>query len=283
MHSSSQTQNRLRLCWQILAVAICMATLPLPAPTYSTPRALNVGDVYELRRDNWTDSPGGQAYQGDVIPKTDAHDGLNGDNQYYRRHNVARAWPADVGYWFTAADQQPGEPDPAGEQWVDYAPPFEILGPGRYTIFGSYRWGATRASYPAVYRVYHALGTNDVLRDQRIGTVGQTIEYFLIGTYEMRPSSFVRVEDTGAESITFAHMRFHYVSPVPQLQIALTNGLCYLAWPTNAQAYRLEWTPDTSAMTNWQPVVEVPVTFSNLLVVSVPASNHAQMFRLVQP
>ncbi len=283
MHSSSQTQNRLRLCWQFFAVAICLADFRLPAPIYSTPRALNIGDVYELRRDNWTDSPGGQAYQGDVIPKTDAHDGLNGDNQYYRRHNVARAWPADVGYWFTAADQQPGEPDPAGEQWVDYAPPFEILNPGRYTIYGSYRWGATRASYPAVYRVYHALGTNEVFRDQRIGTVGQTIEYFLIGTFEMRPGSFVRVEDTGAESITFAHMRFHFVSPIPTLQIAVTNGACVLSWPTNAAAYRVEGTTNLTAPMNWQPLLGLVTTNGASVQVSIPVADEQQFFRLVQP
>lgn len=262
---------------------ITLAVAGAFAATYSTPRALNISDIYELRRDGWSDPPGGQAYQGDVIPKTDSNTGTNGDNRYYQRHNVARAWPADVGYWFTAAEQQPGEPDPAGEQWVDYAPPFEILGPGRYTIYGSYRWGSTRASYPAVYQVYHALGTNEVLRDQRIGTVGQTIEYFLIGTYEMRPGSFVRVEDTGAESITFAHMRFHFVSPVPQLQIAVQNGTCHLTWPTNAVAYRPEWTTNVNTLTNWQPVIETPITEGDQLKVSLPLADEPKLFRLVQP
>ena len=45
----------------------------------------------------------------------------------------------------------PGELDPAGEQWVDYIPPLELLGSGRYEIDASYRWAATRASYSAVY------------------------------------------------------------------------------------------------------------------------------------
>jgi hypothetical protein len=98
------------------------------AATYTTPRALNVGDIYELRRDGWVNnSPSG--YDGDVLPKTDANDGAGRDNPYYQRHNVARAWPTDVGYWFTGSDQHEGEPDPAGEQWVDYVPPFEVLGP----------------------------------------------------------------------------------------------------------------------------------------------------------
>ena len=62
-------------------------------------------------------------------PKTDANSGTASDNPYYRRHNVARAWATDTGYWFTDVDQFEGEPDPAGEQWVDFVPPFEILGP----------------------------------------------------------------------------------------------------------------------------------------------------------
>ena len=277
-----RTQNG-RLEMLLVLLGISVAGFCAFAVTYSTPHALNVGDVYELRRDGWSDSPGGQAYQGDVVPKVDTNTGTNGDNLYYQRHNVARAWPADVGYWFTASDQFSGEPDPAGEQWVDYVPPFEILGSGRYLIYGSYRWGSTRASYPAVYRVYHALGTNEVLRDQRLGTVGQTIEYFLIGGFEMRPGSFVRVEDTGSESITFAHMRFTYVSPVPQLQIAVTNGLCQLSWPTNASAYRLEWTTNLTSSTNWQPILESPGTTGSLLSVSLPLVDDRRFFRLVQP
>lgn len=281
---SSRTQNRrLRLKILLVLLGISVAGAWAFAATYSTPRALNPGDAYELRRDNWSNSPGGQAYQGDVIPKTDANTGTNGDSIYFRRHNVARGWPTDVGYWFTAADQQLGEPDPAGEQWVDYVPPFEILGSGRYAIYGSYRWGSTRASYPAIYRVYHALGTNEVLRDQRIGTVGQTIEYFFIGAFEMRPGSFVRVEDTGSESITFAHMRFVYLAPIPQLQIAVTNGQCQLSWPTNAAAYRLEWTTNLTILTNWQPILEAPSTVGSLLTVSLPLAEERIFFRLVQP
>ena len=78
-------------------------------------------------------------------PKTDANSGTASDNPYYRRHNVARAWATDTGYWFTDVDQFEGEPDPAGEQWVDFVPPFEILGPGRYSIEAGYRWAAERA------------------------------------------------------------------------------------------------------------------------------------------
>ncbi|MDB6035803.1 MAG: hypothetical protein JWM16_6141, partial [Verrucomicrobiales bacterium] len=168
--------------------------------TYTTPRLLAVGDTYELTRDGWSNPATGSAYEGDVLPKVDSNDGKAKDNPYYQRHNVARAWPTDVGYWFTGSDQHDGEPDPAGEQWVDYVPPFEILGPGRYSITAGYRWSTGRASYPAVYRIYHPLGTNVVLRDQRIGTANTTTIYFPLGEFEMRPGSFVRVEDTGTES-----------------------------------------------------------------------------------
>lgn len=67
--------------------------------TYTTPRALAVGDIYEMRRDNWTAPPGGALYDGDVEPKVDLNTGTDGDNRYYQRHNVVRAWPTDTGYW----------------------------------------------------------------------------------------------------------------------------------------------------------------------------------------
>ena len=106
---------------------------------------------------------------------SDANDGLSGDNRYYQRHNVSRAWPSGSRYWFTGPDQHEDEPDPAGPQWVDYARPFDILGPGRYLIEAGYRWSATRASYPASYQIHQADGTNEVLRSQRLGSAGTTI------------------------------------------------------------------------------------------------------------
>ena len=135
-----------------------MICLNASAATNFTPRPLVVGDVYVLRRDAWVNqSPSG--YEGDVQPKTDGNLGTNGDNPYYRRHNVARAWPTDTGYWFSGSDQHLDEPDPAGEQWVDYTPPVEILGSGLYSVVASYRWSTSRASYPALYRV--VLGYQD--------------------------------------------------------------------------------------------------------------------------
>lgn len=254
------------------------------AATYANPRALLTGDIYELRRDNWTTPSGGSAYDGDVLPKIDSHLGTGGDNRYYRRHNVARAWPTDVGYWFTASDQHEGEPDPAGEQWVDYAPPFDILGPGRYAIDASYRWGATRASYPAVYRVVHGLGTNEILRDQRVGSPTAAITYFSLGEFEMRPGSFVRVEDTGSESITFAHMRFRLVAPAPRLQLSVTDGICRVRWPASATGYRLEWTGAPAGDgAIWFPVEDVPVLDGDTLSVGLFLENYPMFFRLVLP
>jgi len=252
------------------------------AATYGIPRALNVGDTYELRRDGWVNqSPSG--YEGDVLPKVDPNNGLSRDNPYFQRHNVARGWPTDVGYWFTGSDQHEGEPDPSSEQWVDYVPPFEILGPGRYSIDASYRWSAGRASYPAVYRIHHALGTNEVLRDQRIGSAALTIVYFTLGEFEMRPGSFVRVEDTGTESITFAQMRFRLLAPAPRLQITVQDGLCHLRWPANTSGYRLESTSDLTVPTTWQPVFDSPVVEGDSFRVSIFLADAREYFRLVQP
>lgn len=44
----------------LVLLGISVAGFCAFAVTYSTPHALNVGDVYELRRDGWSDSPGGQ-------------------------------------------------------------------------------------------------------------------------------------------------------------------------------------------------------------------------------
>lgn len=265
-----------------LVAVVALASFDAIGATYATPRALAVGDIYELRRDGWSDPPGGPAYNGDVLPKIDLHSGSNGDVLYFRRHNVARAWPTDVGYWYTGPDQFEGEPDPAGEQWVDYVPPFEILGPGRYAISAGYRWGSTRASYPAVYTVHHALGTNDVLRDQRTGSATATITYFSLGEFEMRPGSFVRVTDTGTESITFSQMRFRLVTPEPRLQVVIEAGNCRLSWPTNAAHYRLETALEPSGAV-WEPVFELPLQAADRVTVTVPTGDSPRFFRLITP
>ena len=273
--------------WRFVVLASVAGSLSLVrdtvAATYANPRALVTGDVYELRRDGWSTPSGGAAYDGDVLPKTDANTGTSGDNRYFQRQNVARGWPTDVGYWYTAADQHEGEPDPASEQWVDYVPPFEILGPGRYAIDASYRWSATRASYPAVYRVHHGLGTNEVLRDQRIGSAAATIVYFSLGEFEMRPGSFVRVEDTGSESITFAHMRFRLVTPAPRLRITFADGGCFLRWPVISTGYRLECSDTPFVTTSWLPVLDPSWIEGDQFVVHMFMDGPPKFFRLVNP
>jgi hypothetical protein len=270
--------KRLPLVWLALAASPhCLGA------TYTTPRVLNVGDIYELRRDGWSDPAGGPAYNGDVLPKTDTNAGIGGDILYFRRHNVARAWPTDVGYWYTASDQNEGEPDPAGEQWVDYAPPIEVLAPGRYSIAAAYRWSTNRASYPAVYTIHHALGTNVVLRDQRLGSPTLTIVYITLGEFEMRPGSFVRVEDTGSESISFSNMRFRLLSPVPRLDAAVSGGACQLHWPTNATGYRLECAGDLTESGVWQPVTGEPIQSGTNFTVTLSVSDTPKYFRLANP
>ncbi len=266
-------------------IALLTAWIPftVTGATYANPRALNLGDIYELRRDGWTDPVGGQSYVGDVLPKSDANDGLSGDNRYFRRHNVSRAWPTGTGYWFTESDQFEGEPDPAGEQWVDYVPAFEVLGSGRYAIEASYRWSSTRASYPAIYRVHHALGTNEVLQDQRMGSASTTIFWITLGEFELRPGSFVRVEDTGNGSITFANMRFRLVAPAPRLQVTLVQGTSILRWPTNAVGYRLEYTNDLTAPAGWVPVPDQPIVDGEFFGSAVPPEGVGRFYRLVSP
>lgn len=252
------------------------------AATYTTPHALNAGDVYELRRDGWTNQiPSG--YEGDVQPKTDANLGTGGDNPYYRRHNVSRAWATGTGYWFTDTNQFAGEPDPTAEQWVDYVPPFEILGPGRYSIEIGYRWAATRASYPAVYTVHHLRGTNVTLQSQRVGSAGASIAYVSLGQFDMVPGSFVRVEDTGSEIITFGNARFRLITPVPQLTITTGEGFAYLRWPTNAANYRLECATDLTASALWFPVPVTPSVEDDQFSVAFPMFDDRKYFQLVAP
>lgn len=280
--SALRSQHQLNGCL-LIVLAFVTGGFRVAAATYTTPRAMTIGDVYELRRDGWTNPPGVPAYEGDVLPKTDANDGAARDNSYFQRHNVARAWPTDIGYWFTGSDQHEGEPDPAGEQWVDYVPPFEILGPGRYAIDAAYRRSTNRASYPAVYHVYHALGTNEILRDQRLGSPNTTIYWISLGEFEMRSSSFVRVEDTGTESITFSNMRFRLVAPVPRLQIANSNGMCCLRWPISASTYHLECTASLASRAFWQPVFDTPTEDGDEFRLWLPIADVAKYFRLAAP
>ncbi|MBW1810494.1 MAG: hypothetical protein JRJ87_20015, partial [Deltaproteobacteria bacterium] len=165
------------------------------------PGSLGVGQTYTLQVD---------AHSGDedtTQPKTDANDGQNGDNPRYRRHNVARA---HNDYWYTSTYQEAGEPDPAGEQWVDYAPDFSSLGVGCYKIMAQYRGTDSRALYAAQYRIIDTRD-GDVLIERVQERVGGAYVDEDLGNHFMCPDSFVRIQDPGPNSITFNRMQFTYL------------------------------------------------------------------------
>jgi hypothetical protein len=95
---------------------------------------------------------------------------------------------------------------------VDYLPPLTILGAGRYIIEAEYRNTTSRASYPAQYVVHHAGGTTTVLKSQLDGTSGAYVS-FTVGDFDLGSTGWVRVNDTGCQSITFNRMRFTYLGP----------------------------------------------------------------------
>ncbi len=186
-------------------VTLCLFIImvPLLAQEESKPRSLDVGSVYLLKTD---------AHSGDMAstePKTDANDGRNGDNPYYIRHHVARA---HLDYWYSSKNREKGEPDPNGEQWVEYRPPIEILGAGRYSIRAQYREGRNRAPYPAVYLIQHQNGKSRIEKVQNIPATGGLV-WLDLGRYELGKGDFIRVVDTGAGSISFGYMEFTFLGP----------------------------------------------------------------------
>ncbi len=202
-----RSTNRRITAAAITMVAVCSAGVQ--AATYTTPRQLALYDVYRLNQDGYTGD------ENTTQPKTDLNDGLNGDNPYYQRTNVARAHNSgSCIYWYTSAYQEAGEPDPAGPQYVDYVPPFgsgaNQLTPGRYRLNAEWRYSTARASYPAQYIVNHAGGQTTILWQQNQGTMCETFD---IGEFDMTVGSFIRVNDTGSESITFNRMLFTYLGP----------------------------------------------------------------------
>jgi hypothetical protein len=162
-----------------------------------------VGETYTLATDGYTGD------EETTQPKTDANDGQNGDNPRFRRTNVARA---HGGYWYTSSYQLTGEPDPGGPQWVDYVPDFGQLGVGCYQVIAQYRATDARATYPAQY---HIIGTaaGDVLIERvQLRNNGLYLDEDL-GRHALCTGSYVRIQDPGAQSITFNKMRFIYLGP----------------------------------------------------------------------
>lgn len=222
------------------------------AAEYTSPRALNFGDIYRIDPDGFT---------GDEVttqPKEDLNDGLSGDNPYFRRTNVARAH--DSGgvcgrYWYTSAYQEAGEPDPAGEQYVDYVPPFgtDGLPGGGYRLTAQYRYDANRASYPVEYIVHHVGGTTVVPIVQAGPTTCDTIE---LGTFDLGTDGFVRVNDTGSQSIVFKWIRFQYVfsaDGVPAVEAGI-NQTVILPNPVSLNGYAADDGTPAPLVVSWSKV-----------------------------
>ena len=172
------------------------------------PRAgsLGVGQTYTVDVD---------AHSGDedtTQPKTDANDGRSGDNPEFRRHNVARA---HNDYWYTSSHQGAGEPDPNGDQWVDYTPDFSTLGIGCYHIVTQYRATDNRATYAAHYQVRSSEGVVAQIERVQLRGGGEYVDVDM-GNHLMCPDSFTRVVDPGGASISFHPTRFTYLGPTCQ-------------------------------------------------------------------
>ena len=86
--SALRSQHQLN-GWLLIVLGFVSAGHSVAAATYTTPRAMTIGDVYELRRDGWTNPPGVPAYEGDVLPKTDANDGAGRDIRIFN----GTTWP----------------------------------------------------------------------------------------------------------------------------------------------------------------------------------------------
>ena len=218
----------------LLGLVIALAAFPAGATVYGEPHALQVGDSYLLPIDGYT---------GDLWttePKTDANDGQNGDCPYFQRYRVQLAHNSgNCTYWCSSKAESPNE------KWVDYKPPLDICGTGRYHIIGKYRNSENRAPYPALYIVYHTAGTTTVEKHQTDGTSGDCI-YFTIGDFDLGSTGYLRVKDTGGSSITWDPMEFKYLGPTggPDTEPPTV--------PTNVQAtalsstqIRITWTAST--------------------------------------
>lgn len=188
----------------------------------TAPADLSPGPIDAAQRPDGGCPPGGtlrpgqsytvavDAHRGDEAttePKADANDGKMGDNPEFQRHNVARA---HLDYWFTSKHREAGEPDPRGPQWVDYRPPLGRLGAGRYRITAQYRQTENRASYEALYLIMHRGGNTTLKKDQRQGSGYVDLD---LGEFDLGCTGWVRVQDTGSESISFNKMTFRYLGP----------------------------------------------------------------------
>lgn len=220
----------------LVLAGLFISSTPSFGATYTSPRALAVGDIFRVTTDGFTGD------EATAQPKTDANNGLNGDNPYYQRTNVARAHCGGVGcHWYTSNHQEVGEPDPNGPQWVDYKPPFDILGIGRYRVRAYYKGKDNRATYEAQYILTHTGGTYTVGRVQQTAT--DTLGEVDMGTWDLGPTGYLRVNDPGPNSISFMYCDFTYMGPTDMQAPSV---------PTNVQAtssastiMHITWTAST--------------------------------------
>ncbi|MDX2185992.1 MAG: DUF4038 domain-containing protein [Opitutaceae bacterium] len=150
----------------------------------------------------------GDGFYGDEAttePKWDRNDGRAGDNPRFRRHNVGRAHSGKgFSYWYTSKYQQPGEPSPSGEQWVDYVPDVPE-GPARsYRLTLRTRNSDARAHYPLRCLIYGASGIELFEIPQR--QAGDAIVDVLLGEFVLKKGSFIRLRDEGGGSVLFGSL-----------------------------------------------------------------------------
>ena len=72
-------------------------------------------------------------------------------------------------------------------------------------------------------------------------------------------------------------------SPPPALSISLTTTNILVGWPAAATGYRLQVTASLSRPVTWNLVTSSANLFSNRYQLSLPLTNGAQFFRLINP
>ena len=147
--------------------------------------------------------------EGTTQPKKDKNNGKNGDNPQFRRHNVARAFHH---YWYSSSKRNSGEPDPKGEQWVDYKPNFSNLGVGWYRLSAEYRSTHHRPSYLVHYYAKNT-NTDDKVTYARQNQRKIAYRWVQMGVHYMCKDSYIRVEDPGRGAISFKRAKFIYLGP----------------------------------------------------------------------
>jgi hypothetical protein len=85
--------------------------------------------------------------------------------------------------------------------------------------------------------------------------------------------------DSGAP-VTVGFDSFMLDAASPLLSVSSSGGSINISWPAGG-AYTLQYTPGL-APANWQTVPVAPVTANGISTVTMPETNSAEFFRLVQ-